>query len=80
MDDNFWSKKLVQCLKNSFGANSVIWFSNCTTKRRILVTRTFSPKEPHDARTFLGYPMPKGRVTSKHYKKMEDKIWGKYGR
>jgi Reverse transcriptase (RNA-dependent DNA polymerase) len=59
---------------------SVVWFSKCTTiRRKRLVTQTFPAKGSDDTTTYLGYPMPHGKVTYRHYKHMEDKIVGKFG-
>jgi Reverse transcriptase (RNA-dependent DNA polymerase) len=59
---------------------SVIWFSKNTTERgKRQVFQTFPAKLPDDLTTYLEYHMPKGRVTSKHYKKMEDNTIGKLG-
>jgi hypothetical protein len=51
---------------------SMIWFSRRTTQReRNLVLHIFPANEPNDSTTYLGYPMPKGKITSKHYSRME---------
>jgi Reverse transcriptase (RNA-dependent DNA polymerase) len=57
----------------------VIWFSKSITRReRGMVTQAFPAKELDDSTTYLGYPLPKGKVTSRHYNTMENKIMGKF--
>jgi Reverse transcriptase (RNA-dependent DNA polymerase) len=62
------------------GAKSIIWFSNRTrgdVQRKIL--SVLPAKEPDDSTTYLGYPLPKGKVLSRHYRPMVGKVQKKFG-
>jgi Reverse transcriptase (RNA-dependent DNA polymerase) len=59
-------------------AKSVVWFSHCTNgRKRRKVLEFFPAKEPNDTTTYLGFPMPKGKVLVRHYNKLEDKVDGR---
>jgi Reverse transcriptase (RNA-dependent DNA polymerase) len=58
----------------------VLWFSKYTKEReRRLVQLHFPAKDSDDNTTYLGYHMPKGRKTSKHYNKLEVQMLGRLG-
>jgi hypothetical protein len=45
---------------------------------RLGVLTVFQAKEPNDSTTYLGYPLPKGKILSRHYKGAMDKFEGKF--
>jgi Reverse transcriptase (RNA-dependent DNA polymerase) len=59
-------------------SKSVVWFSKrVTSTLKYEVLRRFPAQEPDDCTTYLGYPVPKGKVYSRHYKGMKNRVGGK---
>jgi Reverse transcriptase (RNA-dependent DNA polymerase) len=58
----------------------IMWFSSCTgQQRRMAVLRQLPAGSPTDDTVYLGYPMPKGALQCKHYRKMSDQMQNKFG-